>query len=250
MTKELCTPIHIKDSEDWQWPEDESAFYVLARSGLFLGRNHPFFRSLVRTDTCPSELAGAEAFLDPSYPTVPRESFELVVGFFSRIAELHNAEAGVLLVWDAVEQSVRIHVPRQVATVRTAWDGKPYPVGLHYETNVTLPPQQTVFGDVHSHVHASAYASGIDVHDEVHRPGLHIVVGRLDTEPPDLHVEAVVDRSRFLLEPKRVLPAYRARATAIPEHWISQLEVAVEPPYPSTFDSSYSSRATDRWWHS
>ena len=32
--RRLITPIHIKDSPELEWPEGESAFYVLAGNGL------------------------------------------------------------------------------------------------------------------------------------------------------------------------------------------------------------------------
>ena len=54
-----------------------------------------------------------------------------------------------------------------------------------------MPPNLTLFGDIHSHVDEPAYASGTDKWDERYRAGLHIVVGRLGQEPPELHIEAV-----------------------------------------------------------
>ena len=47
------TPIYIKESVDEAWPE-ESVFYVLSSSGLFLCRNHEMFRSCTPIRAWPS----------------------------------------------------------------------------------------------------------------------------------------------------------------------------------------------------
>src|SRR5439155_1382120 len=123
---------------------------------------------------------------------------------FARVAEMHGAEAGVLLAWDARARRLRVLVPEQRATVSQGWRGRRYPIGLHYETPNDLPRELTLLGDVHSHVDEPAYSSGTDRQDEAHRPGLHIVVGRISEEPPEFHVEAVVDGTRFTVDPALV----------------------------------------------
>ena len=84
-----------------------------------------------------------------------------------------------------------------------------------------------MIGDVHSHVDEPAFSSATDVRDERHRPGLHIVVGRISHEPPDFHIEATVDGMRFhVTHPELVLEGYeRRRIAAVPPTWIDQVEV-------------------------
>src|SRR5207245_2945076 len=113
----LVTPIYVKSDAAMPWPEDDKVFHVLTGSGLYLCRNHPFFRSCVPAPSWPSELAPQESFLDLHYPKIPRRRFEVVVGFFARIAELHGSEAAVLMVWDAPAKRLRLIAPEQVATV-------------------------------------------------------------------------------------------------------------------------------------
>ena len=82
-------------------------YYVVARDGLFIGRNHEFFRSCVPARRGPGDLAEQRPFLEPSFPVLDQELLEQIVGFFDRIAELHASEASVLLAWDRAEERVR-----------------------------------------------------------------------------------------------------------------------------------------------
>ena len=222
----LVTPIYLKTENDMPWPEDK-VFYMLTSGGLFLCRNHKFFRSCVPAPRWPTELAPHQSFLAVNYPKLSRRLMERVVGFFDRVARLHGSEAGVLLAWDTRENRIRAIVPEQVATVnRTRW-GDTFAIGLEYEAPPNLPAHWTVIGDVHSHVESAAYASYVDKHDETYRPGLHIVVGRISWEPPDFHVEAVVDGNRFTVDSQRVIGGYRRRDTNVPDAWLAKVDVKV-----------------------
>ncbi len=220
----LVTPVYLKVDDEISWPA-EPAFHLLTASGLFLCRNHPFFESCVPAPRWPTELADHKPFLKIRYPKMPRRMLEHVVGFFSRVADAHNAEAAVLVAWDAVARRLRIVVPDQSATVSRNYRGDNNPIGVEYEAPAALPDGWTVIGDIHSHVNFSAYASYTDKHDEQHRAGLHIVVGRLHCEPPEFHIEAVVDGARFRLDPQLVLEGYDRRRTRIPPSWMSRVKI-------------------------
>ncbi|MBW2274718.1 MAG: hypothetical protein JRG96_15735 [Deltaproteobacteria bacterium] len=224
----LVSPVLLKTTEKSVGPPDERLFYLVARDGLYLCRQHEFFRSCVRANSGPSELAPQEPYFEPRFPQIPRDAIERAVGFFSRIADLHRSEAAVLLAWSRSERRVEIVVPHQTATVSESASGYRYPIGVHYDPPTDLPEDWVVFGDVHSHVDYAAYASHTDVQDELHSAGLHIVVGRIQSEPPELHVEAVVDEKRFVLQPEQVLEGYRARRAEVPDDWIDQVEVKIE----------------------
>jgi hypothetical protein len=74
-------------------------------------------------------------------------------------------------------------------------------------------------------VNYSAYASSTDVKDEVHTAGLHVVVGRIWDEPPDIHIEAVVDGNRFALDASQVIEGYRRLRMNVPGEWIERVQV-------------------------
>ncbi len=225
------TPVLLKSHEAEAWPEDETLFYLVARDGLYICRNHEFFSSCVPARGGPSELEEQPTFMKVAFPPIPQALFERIVGFFARIADLHSSEAAVVLVWDREERRVRIVVPEQVATVSRGWQGHQFAIGVDYTPPSGLPSHWVPFGDVHCHVHHSAYASHTDKEDETHAAGLHIVVGRIDHEPPDLHAEAVVDGVRFSLDADRLLEGYEQRDLDVPQKWIERVKVEAFDPW-------------------
>lgn len=221
----LATPIIVKkDGEKEPWL-DVPVFYILAKNGLFLCRNHPFFKSCVPAKAWPKELAKQEREFTPNYPKVPQELFEQIVGWFSDVADTECSEAAILLVWNGESKKVELYCPEQEARV----SGKKYPspMDVHYDLPLDLPVGSFVIGDVHSHVHHSAYASWTDTSDETHSPGIHIVVGKIDKEPPDFHCEIVGDGSRFKAELEEVVEGYKERRFSYPEEWWENLAVKV-----------------------
>lgn len=229
----LGTPVRLKTDGDSCWPEDDELFYLVAREGLFICRNNELFRSCVRAERGPSELASQKELLRPHFPRIPADVIESAVGFFSRVAERQSSEAAAFLVWDRSQLRVRLLVPEQTATIGRGWQGDPYPIGVHYTPPADLPADWVVFGDIHSHVNMSATVSSTDVADEVHSAGLHIVVGRLQYEPPDIHIEAVVDGARFRLDRNDVIEDYRNRSLGVPQEWVDRVEIEEVPSYGS-----------------
>jgi hypothetical protein len=239
----LTTPIYLKIKPEMAWPDD-TFFYVLTSDGLFVCRNHKFFRSCVRARRFPSELAGQEPFLNVDYPKMPRRMIERIVGFFSEVADRFGSEAAVLLAWDEPAERIRVVVPQQVASVGRNWRGQPYPIDLKYETPAQLPDGWVIIGDVHSHVDYWPTPSYVDDQDETHRAGVHVIVGRIYSEPPEFHVEAVVDGRRFTLRKQHVMEGYQRRRTDdIPLSWFEKLKIKSYGSYWDKDDSGESASA-------
>jgi hypothetical protein len=222
----LHTPILVKLADDMPLPDDAPVFHLLTRDGLFLCRNHPFFRSSVRVEQFPSELAAHQPFLKMRYPKLPRKLVEQVVGFFAIVGRRYASEAAVLLAWDKTAETVVAIVPEQIGLVGGGWYGDPFPMELQYEIP-PLPPNLTLIGDMHSHVDGPAYASSMDKADEEYRAGLHIVVGRIRYEPPEFHCEVTVDGVRFAIKDLGTIMAgyQRRREREVPPEWLDRLTV-------------------------
>ena len=223
----LVTPIHLKTDENWEQPEGERASYLLAGNGLYICRRHRFFTSCVKTDRWPSELPDHKSTLRLNYPILPAALLEKVAGFFSVIAERHNSEAAVIMAWDNQTNQIELIIPEQ-----NTGGG---PMSVHYEIPDNIPPHQEIIGDIHSHVYFAAFSSATDTNDETHRPGLHIVIGKLGEEPPEFHVEAVVDGLRFSVKPEYAMEVdkYRARSTNTPKAWIKKVKIVKPKPIAS-----------------
>jgi hypothetical protein len=223
---QLAAPIYFKFVPGQPWPEDEPFFYYATGNGLFLCRNNPFFRSSVPVDRLPGGLSPHEATLKLNFPRLTQINFERVIGFFSMVAARHTAEAAVILAWNTETSAIELIVPEQTSYVSQGWSGKVYPVEVHYETP-DLPPHLLVFGDIHSHVYDAAYSSWTDKEDETHRPGIHLVVGRLNEEPPEFHAEVTVDGKRFrVTRLEHIVEGYRKRrCDDVPSEWFDRVVV-------------------------
>ncbi len=220
----LLTPIYLKTDEEMPWPEKQSVFYRLTSDGLFICRNHQFFRSCVPTDTWPTELASQRTFCQIAYPKLSRRLLERVIGFFDKVGNDLSSEAAALLVWDGPARQVDVIVPDQVGIVSIGWCGQRYPLELEYDIP-SLPPHLCLIGDIHSHVDGPAYASYTDKSDEAYRPGIHIVVGRLRDEPPQFHCEVVTDGVRFRTDLHSVTAGYhRRRLNDVPKAWLDRVK--------------------------
>jgi PRTRC genetic system protein A len=224
--KKLFTPIHLKLTPEMQWPKDEAMFHVLASNGLYRCRNTPFYSSSVLATDFPSELAAHDQFLKLTYPKIPQRTFEKIIGYFWRVGARYGAEAAVLLAWNKAAQRYEIVVPEQLSLVSTSWHGRAYPIEVHYEIP-SLPADWMLVGDIHSHVEGPAYASYTDKDDELHRPGLHVVVGRIHEEPPEFHIEVSVDGARFKIKNlESIVEGYHHRRTGeVPQEWLDKVTV-------------------------
>ena len=240
MSQQLLTPIHIKFDDAAEPSDDTPVCHVLAGNGLFTRRKHPFFTSCVVSREWPGELARQEQYLKLHCPKVPQSMMQRIVGFFHRIAKMHGSEAAAILFWDRSERRVRVKIPLQQATVNEGWNGSRYPTDVRYETP-QVDDDLSLFGTVHSHVDGPAYASHVDRHDESHLTGLHIVVGRIGQEPPELHCEYVVDGVRFRVDTRAVIEGYDKRDTEVPEAWIERVQAEIKryETRDTYFDGSY-----------
>ncbi|HEY7312052.1 MAG TPA: hypothetical protein VH643_21995 [Gemmataceae bacterium] len=237
-------PIYLKTDERVPRPE-EPEFYWLTRDGAFLCRNHPFFISDVPTRRPIRALAAHEPRCVLRYPRVKASTLEFLVGFFGRVYEMHRSESVVLLLWDLDNQRYKIHVPEQTATVWRAWDGVRSPLDVSYKVPV-LPPRHLLVGDVHCHGNMAAYASSTDRHDERYRDGIHGVVGHIDDEPPEFHLELAIDGFRFALEMEDIFEGYTKRRRFVPRKWLEQVKIKVDSWSSSSYEESSSSPRS--WW--
>lgn len=232
-------PIYLKPSDDSPRPED-SEFFWLTRDGLFFCRNHPFFASDVPATAPPAWLARHRSGCRVLFPKVPATVLEFAVAFLGRVFEVAGSEAIVLLLWHTKQRRYKLLVPKQEATVWHSSSGYRTALDVTYDVPGVLPKHCLLVGDVHSHGDYGAYASGVDKHDERYRDGIHIVVGRIDEEPPEFHAELSVDGHRFPLAFGQILAGYRKRRTPVPQQWLDQVRVIVKRPNWTGYSNTYS----------
>lgn len=205
------TEVIVKRTENQPWLED-SMFYMLTSNGLMICRNHEFFKSCAPARCGPGELAEQKPFMTIRYPKLKVDIFEAVCGWFDRMSDKYG-EAACLIIYHDKTKTVDILVPDQ----ECSWGSVEYKVPK-------LEPGWRLIGDIHSHVDMAAYSSVTDTNDEKHRPGVHIVVGRISQVTPEFHIEVVVDGHRFKVPDLDMVIEgdFRGKAT-FPEYWMSKV---------------------------
>ena len=227
-------PLYLKTDNAPRFSDSE--FYLLARNGLFLCRNHPFFASDVACSKGPAWLAEHEVGCQLNFPKIKKTMLARMVGFFSRIYEIHGSEAVVLLAWNQREHHYRILVPAQEATVWESRGGHRSALDVSYTVPLTLPPDHLLVGDVHCHGTGGAYSSFTDRDDERYRTGFHVVVGCIQEEPPRFHIEFTVDGKRFPAHFDDLFEGYRRRRRGVPRKWLEKVSVDVKRPLWTSID--------------
>lgn len=108
---------------------------------------------------------------------------------------------------------------------------------IHYKDPLELPAGYVQYGDVHSHCSMAAYTSGTDSHDEKYKDGIHIIIGKIDDELLDVHVDFVVDKHRFKLAPELVMPSL----TRVEKKWSKWAVGKGEPRWvlPNDYEDSF-----------
>jgi hypothetical protein len=114
-------------------------------------------------------------------------------------------------------------VPEQEATVWRSGSHRA-PQDVKYQVPA-LPAGQLLVGDIHSHGNMGAFTSWTDATDERHRDGVHGVIGRIDNEPPEIHVELAVDGERFRLKPEHLFEGYEVRSEDVPQAWMDRVSI-------------------------
>jgi PRTRC genetic system protein A len=209
----VVTPIYVKTDRDMVWPKDK-LFYLLTANGLFLCRNHEWFQSCSQAKKGPGELELQEPFATVSYPAIPRLLLEKAVGFFRRVDQEHHWEAALILVWNRNTNAMELVCP----------DQKNSGGGVEYEIP-KLPQHLALIGDIHSHPSFSATPSTIDKDDEDNRPGLHVIVGKINWPTPEFSCVTVIDGQRFTVAPEHVLEGYKDSDPAqAPAEWLGKVK--------------------------
>lgn len=222
-------PLYLKTSPEMPRPTD-SEYYLLSKSGLFFCRNHRWFQSDIPTRKPPYWLAEHKSKLVLNYPKLRQTILEYIVGFFRKVYDLHGSESIVLMLWDMEKQRYRICVPKQEASVWENSYGSRSAMDVTYEVPTQLPPKHIIAMSIHCHGDHGAYSSWTDESDELHRDGIHAVVGHIDRRQPSFHMALAVDGHRFDLDFDDVFQGYEKPRRDIPIQWMEQLKVKVKKP--------------------
>lgn len=237
------TEITVKFAEEDALPSGAYGL-VLAKNGLFIKREHEFFKSCVPARDFPfEELADQATYCQIKLPKIRQVTMEKIVGFFDAVYKKYKAEAGVILYYNAEKKLVMFSVPKQQVNANE----------MKYKEGVKHLEGMIRFGTVHSHGGHTAYSSPTDEKDEEYQTGLHITIGDVDKEPPTFHAEYIVDGVRFgIRDVWDVVEGYEKRNKDVPKEFMKQVKKLSwwkGGGVTSGYSGGYWDEAQRRWVH-
>lgn len=171
-------------------PPDNGPYYVVANERTYLHKRIHQGRVLLPVttiDTLPDPLAGKRGFFwwDEERMPIPASLVGQVWSFFRTIFNRRHSEAMVYLTYHAKEcpspkschNGYHVFVPIQAASgggVQSIFDPKHLAKGFR------------IIGTIHSHCDFDAFHSGTDTHDADDHDGIHMTIGKVGNNPPDI----------------------------------------------------------------
>ena len=171
--------IFLRDNLEAMPLPNGAPHFVAARKGYYVDKNMFFGRVMVPVTEIPTlpDLPGTGAgVLWLNVPPFPIEMLGQAWSFFRWATEKRNSEAMLDITWDK-EHGYRFFVPPQTATgggVKCVRNEE------HYKADL--------IGTIHSHCNMGAYHSSTDTHDADSHDGLHMTMGRVSANQPELDI--------------------------------------------------------------
>lgn len=161
-------------------PIPESPYYVVDSEGFYIHKNTRLGRVLVSIDDPPSHLPkyAYNGHLWPAIPKIPASLLGQAWSFFREALSTLHSEAAVLLLLDD-KNEYSIFVPKQIVDHTS----------VNYKfTPDEIPEDKALVGTIHSHCDFSAFHSGTDETDAGKHDGVHLTLGKVDTNTPEADV--------------------------------------------------------------
>lgn len=174
--------IYVQDGS-LKIPEDETC-YIIGKDGIFLKKKLDLIDSLTKVDKI-SFLSNVDTFAKMNIPKIPEKLFGNIFSFFRIVFEKYKSESIVLLFFNVSKKEYKIYVPEQIVS----------PASLEYSLDKTIEGFRLI-GTIHSHGSMSAFHSTTDVHDEEGFDGIHITIGKVDSDNFEVSTSIVVNGFR------------------------------------------------------
>lgn len=211
--------------EDWKdLPDPKTPYYILAGDGIFYHRTLLIGEALTPLKKMPAHLKDVGmsqgAFLFTAEP-IPAAICAQAVSFFRRIYERHKTEAEVYVTRHHQTGAYRLFIPNQTCTGAS----------VHSQFDPThISRGWQLVGTMHSHCMMSAFHSGTDTNDASTLDGIHITVGKVMNDTPDIAAMVSVDGHYFTYKPEQLADFSDLTAGTAPDWWDRYVTKALPPP--------------------
>ena len=176
-------------------PDSPVPYYAGFKDGLYLHRRLLIGRGAIKQshwpDNFPTLGSNTGVFRFDADP-IPGDLMAQVVSFFKRIYEKYSAEAAVILTMNATTKAWRIFIPTQLVSGG----------GVNYVFDPAhMGEDQYVVGSIHSHCNMNPFHSGTDTGDTDSNDGLHMTIGHISKDIPDIVAMAAINKTLMHYQP-------------------------------------------------
>lgn len=170
----------------------ENLSYVVAKNGAFVIKETNMFRACARIEEIPERVFPEQkSHCTIKFPKLPYSIIGQSLAFFRQVFKDHAGEAMLLLTYDQEKGWGLLPPTTQDVTGGT----------VSYE--IEGIPDAPVAGTIHSHCNMDAFFSGTDDQDDLGgSEGVHIVLGKIDSDCPEIVMGCVVGKERFAMDPR------------------------------------------------
>lgn len=200
--------------------ENPNGNFIIASNGIFIFNENPGYTIIKEAKKLPGKFDEVKIETSFAFPTISYEIYRKALAFCRSIFKQHKSEANVLLVLSrdrSIEkQEYRIIIPKQRVTGAS----------VKYEVNNSmLKKGEYLAGSIHSHPDFGASQSSTDHADEIQFDGIHITLGHIMKQVPEIHQRLVLNNetySKMKVDLINIIPP--ADSYRVPKKWTDQVE--------------------------
>ena len=188
--------VAAKSAEDH--PHDEVPYFIAAENGWW--KNMPTLFGVAQTKMPVAEKPPGLIELQASYVLNERKLPVWVLDqahdFFKFIWDKQKTEASVYILYNRSTEEFKLFCPEQYVSMG----------GVNHKLDrEKLPDGFTPVGTIHSHCNFSAYHSGTDKADMAKMPGIHITIGHVDDDTPEMVFALSMGHAQFDVDPEDIV---------------------------------------------
>lgn len=169
-------------------PPDPVPYWAATSKGWFINTPTLFGVAQVITDNPPEVLPQFEELFRFNGKKLPLYILSQAHDFFRKVWNKQKTESSAYICHNPGTDDFKLFIPEQYVTS----------VSVNHKLDAGQPGKgYQAIGTIHSHCDFSAFHSGTDTHDMGKMPGLHITLGHVDREEPEIAIAMSIADRRF-----------------------------------------------------
>lgn len=238
--------IHVQKDTETVIPNENC--YLIGSNGAFKRVTNEFYEATVKSPTLP-DLAELKEEVKIHVTKFPEHMLNRIHAFFADVYVKYKGEAVVLLLFNPLTRKWAVKVPPQdtkgmsvkydldkgEALIWIPGNGVEEMTIAHLQTE-PVPEglrDYRMFGSIHSHCDAGAFHSGTDDKDEFMFDGLHITLGKVSQNTPEIACRWMLAGQWWKAEPSGCI-AFNSERPNVDGRW---MERVTEVNYASGYGS-------------